>query len=377
MACQRTLDTAKVLQGDIERLSQRLKGTSQTHSWTCSRSCNRSCTRSRRKSWSRSCSRAHSQSHPWSDSQSRQPRSPSRPPPGRRVTFREPEVELNSKVGVEDYLLEPSVSDMETWLEWQAHQLGTPAWWSELTAILGMKDPWKLVCKIQASFYIPKVRMRAFLEQEYTVPPAPKCLDRNAFLPDELSYPDIWQKPILLMDTYARGLQYWVEKLNPLESPDLHPLAGSVVELREIVWEHVTFINWDVLWWLGAVHPGATNWWLQTTLFSQVLSPLVEEHNFMEATTHTTSPIVADGDMARCTTLPSGTERENWYLLVITASVEQLSLGPSGNNPKRSTTDSPSGNTFQNPWMAAFISGLTRVVSYGGATMKELKEWDG
>ena len=50
--------------------------------------------------------------------------SPGRPPPGRRVTFREPEVELNSEgVCVEDYLPEPPVSDVETWLEWQACQI--------------------------------------------------------------------------------------------------------------------------------------------------------------------------------------------------------------------------------------------------------------
>ena len=177
------------------------------------------------------------------------------------------------------------------------------------------------------------------------------------------------------MVAYTRGLQYWVEKLNQLESPDLHPLAGSVVELRETVWEHVTFTNWDVLRGMGAVHLGATNQWPQTTLFSWVLSLLVEGQDFMEATTHTASPI-ADEDEARCTTPPSGTERENWYLLLITASAEQLSLGPSSNNPKRSTTDSHGGNTFQNPWMAAIFSGLARAVSYGGATMKELKEWD-
>ena len=93
----------------------------------------------------------------------------------------------------------------------------------------------------------------------------------------------------------------------------------------------------------------------------------------METTTHTTSPI-ADEDVARCTTLPSGTERENQYLLVITASIGQLSLGSSGDNPERSTTDLHSGNTFQNPQMAAIFSGSTRAVSYGGATVKELKE---
>ena len=151
------------------------------------------------------------------------------------MTFREPEVEPNSKGSVEDYSLEPSVSDVETWLEWQAQQLGSPAWWSELVAILGVKDLQKLAHKIQASFYISEVRMRALQEQEYTVPPVPKCLNRNVFLPDELSYQDMWQQPILIIVAFARGLQYWAEKLNLPESLDLRPLAGSVVELRETV----------------------------------------------------------------------------------------------------------------------------------------------
>ena len=106
VAHQRALDTAEALQGDIERQSQRARDRSQictrTHSQTHSQSCSRSHFRSR----SRSCSRAHSQSHPWSSSPSRQPRSPNGPPPGRRVMFREPEVRLNFKGSVEDYLLE-------------------------------------------------------------------------------------------------------------------------------------------------------------------------------------------------------------------------------------------------------------------------------
>ena len=215
--------------------------------------------------------------------------------------------------------------------------------------------------------------MRAFLEQEYTVPPTPKCLNRNIFLLDELSYQDVWQHPILLTVAHTRGLQYWVEKL--WESPDPWPLAGSVVELRETVQEHVTFTNWNIVQGLGAIHLGSTSQWPQTTLFSCMLSLLAEGQDFMENTTHTASPI-ADEDTAGCTTPPSGTERENWYLLVITASVGQLSLGPSGNNPERSTTDSPSGNTFQNPWMPAIFFESTRVVSYGGTTVKELKEWE-
>ena len=46
--------------------------------------------------------------------------SPNGPLPGRSVTFREPEVRPNFEGSVEDYSLEPSVSDVEIWLEWQA-----------------------------------------------------------------------------------------------------------------------------------------------------------------------------------------------------------------------------------------------------------------
>ena len=67
-------------------------------------------------------------------------------------------------------------------------------------------------------------------------------------------------------------------------------------------------------------------------------------------------------------------EGENQYLLVITTSIEQLSLGPSGDNPEQSSTDLPRGNMFQNLQMAAVLSGSTRAVSYGGAMVKDLKE---
>ena len=114
-------------------------------------------------------------------------------------------------------------------------------------------------------------------------------------------------------------------------------MAGDVVELREVVRDYVAFTNWDILQGLGAVHPGAPNQWPQATLFSQVLSPSADEPSgldtgFTEATTQTAPPLVANVDMDRCTTPPFGTEGENWYLLVITTSIEQLSLGPVGNN---------------------------------------------
>ena len=128
--------------------------------------------------------------------------------------------------------------------------------------------------------------MRASPKQQYTTPPAPKCLSRNAFIPDELSYQDVCQQLTLLMVTYARGLQYWVEKLNLPRSPDLCPLVGSIVELRENVQVHVTFNHWDVVQGLGAIHWGSMSQWPQTTLFNCLLRPPVEGPDFTEATPH-------------------------------------------------------------------------------------------
>ena len=116
--------------------------------------------------------------------------SPDGPPSRRRVTFRNPKGETSSERDAKDYSTEPSISDV-TWLEWQVKQLGTPTWWMELQAILGIRDPHKLAWKIRASFYIPEVRMRTLLEPGYTVPPALRSLDRNAFLQDDLSYQDV------------------------------------------------------------------------------------------------------------------------------------------------------------------------------------------
>ena len=89
----------------------------------------------------------------------------------------------------------------------------------------------------------------------------------------------------------------------------------------------------------------------------------------METTTHTTSSATEE-DMTRCTIPLSRTEKENWYLLVVTASVGQLNLGPGGDGLERSRAE----NTFWNPQMAATFPGSTEAISYGGATIKELDE---
>ena len=58
------------------------------------------------------------------------------------------------------YSMEPSVDDLETWLESQVEQLGTPMWWEELGAVLGIQDQCKFTWKIRASFYVLEVQLR-------------------------------------------------------------------------------------------------------------------------------------------------------------------------------------------------------------------------
>ena len=47
---------------------------------------------------------------------------------------------------------EPSIRNVEVWLDLQAHLMDTPHWWVELTAIPNVEDPRKLAQKIHASF---------------------------------------------------------------------------------------------------------------------------------------------------------------------------------------------------------------------------------
>ena len=274
----------------------------------------------------------------------------------------------SSERNTEDYSMEPSVSDMETWLEWQAKQLDTLALWMELQAILGIRDPQKLAKKIRASFYIPEVRMRTLLEPGYTVPPTPRSLDRNAFLPDNLSYQDMQQNPALLLMAYARSLQYWVEKQSPLRSQNLCPLAESVVKLWETVKEYVTLNYLDIIWDLGATNEESPSHEPQATSLSHMLSSPKEEQEPRRTTTHI-APLAAKRDTAKYTPSPTRTERENPYLILLTASVAWLNLGPGGNTTGRSTAG---GNAFQNLWMAATFSIPPRAICYGDTTMKEL-----
>ena len=112
-------------------------------------------------------------------------------------------------------LPEPSIENYEVWLEWQAQQVDTPDWWGELVTIPNAGA----THKICASFEVPQVRCKAL--RDYTMPPAPKCVQRKMFLlvPNpHLPCQDYHLKEPWRTLAYAQALQYWAEKANPLGS---------------------------------------------------------------------------------------------------------------------------------------------------------------
>ena len=88
------------------------------------------------------------------------------------MSFCEPGDEC-SAAEEENLPVEPSVSNLEAWLEYQSIQIGTPVWWKELGAVLGITNQQKFTQKICASFYILEVWSRMSPEEGYSVPPTP------------------------------------------------------------------------------------------------------------------------------------------------------------------------------------------------------------
>ena len=201
------------------------------------------------------------------------------------------------------------------------------------------------------------MRIRTLLEPGYTAPPAPRSFDRNVFLPDNLSYQDVQQKPVFLTVAYARSLQYWADKQSPPRHWSLHPLAKSVIELWEVVKEYVTFNHQDIIRGLG------TDEEPQATIFSWVLSSTSENSDVGRTATNTAGTF-AERDTIECAALSARTKMENPCLLFATASVTQLNLGPSVNTTV--------GNVFWNSQIVATFSVPSRVVCYGDTIVKEL-----
>ena len=113
--------------------------------------------------------------------------------------------------------------------------------------IPGINDFQKLTKKIRASFELPQVKSKAQdVENEYSAPPAPKCICQKEFLPPlNQMFPcqDIREGQSQKTLAYAQALQYWAEKSNlPMPGwPCL--LARCMLELRRVMEPYVAFSN--------------------------------------------------------------------------------------------------------------------------------------
>ena len=95
----------------------------------------------------------------------------------------------------------------------------------------------------------------------------------------------------------------------------------------------------------------------------------------MKATVQTAPPAMSDVELTRPITPLDKMEEENQYILVLTASIQQLNLETANVDLRESVTVSPGRDAFQNPHMVAVFLGPTRrVISSQGTTVVELKD---
>ena len=95
----------------------------------------------------------------------------------------------------------------------------------------------------------------------------------------------------------------------------------------------------------------------------------------MEATAQTASPAMSRVELTRPIAPPDRMEEENWYVLVMTASIRQLNLEITSVDLGEMVTALPRRGAFQNPHMVDVLSGPARgVISGQGAIVKELEE---
>ena len=66
--------------------------------------------------------------------------------------------------------IELPIKDLESWLDHQTDQLGTPTWWGELKAVPDIMDLCRFTWKIQASLHVPEIQSWASPNQGYSTP---------------------------------------------------------------------------------------------------------------------------------------------------------------------------------------------------------------
>ena len=146
---------------------------------------------------------------------------------------------LPASMGVGDDLLpddhKPCPMQSAEWIRWHAQQLDMPAWWQELKEVQGQDNLQEFAWMVQASFEVPKVRSHvAKVDNDHSMLPTHHSIDRDRFMP----LPDMWfgtqdfhltqpQKTL----AYAKTLQYWAEKAQPLIPGKPHHLVESILDL--------------------------------------------------------------------------------------------------------------------------------------------------
>ena len=121
------------------------------------------------------------------------------------------------------------------------------------------------------------VQCEALRNQDYTAPPAPKCLKRGMFLTNDPFYQDILLKTQWITLAYAQVLQYCAEKANLLAPSEPHPLVMSVRELRWCIGKYTTFSEHDVFEGFGSTLPQAKDEDLGTSPVDSTASPAITD----------------------------------------------------------------------------------------------------
>ena len=132
---------------------------------------------------------------------------------------------------------EPPYDNSNEWVTWHTCQCRDPSMWPNPWKVPNQRDTVQFTKWIQASFQMPRVRYLTLkMENDYSVPPAPHCLERDAFLPlsaGNFSSQDYRMKQTQKTLAYAKALQFWVEKAQPPQPSQPHQLAVCMHELRE------------------------------------------------------------------------------------------------------------------------------------------------
>ena len=220
---QRALEAAQLLEQNIERLS-----------WAASKAKSTRC----QYTYSHNCSRMWPQGRcPWSPGPTR---------PRKDATFQNQEEEMSSRKGplkeplgevtgggeVKESNLGPAPTlelgagalpggtnthaRCQGWVRLTARAINQQLWgvarmvglpgqytWLVEGVIPNAGDPKGLACKIHASFKVSQVRCKALKDSgDYTVPPAPKCIQRKMFL--------------LVANSHLPCQDYWLKQLQSI-----------------------------------------------------------------------------------------------------------------------------------------------------------------